>query len=143
LGSGYAAAADEAVAASGDGGDIAPPVLAVAQRFAQDRDLHAQTLLGDRDGGPDPRDERFPADQPAGLLDQRKEEIAGAAAEPHRRFILEQELSRGEQTKRTEREQARPRRLACHPPSFSRPTRQTLSSTVPSRGWRSRPALGR
>ena len=110
--------ADEGIAASRDVGDIAPPLLSVAQRFSQRGDMHTQGPFLDDDIGPYSCAESLPGDHLTSLLDERDEQIPCPAAEPHRQLAFEQELLRRKQAERTERELARTRKVACHPASF-------------------------
>jgi hypothetical protein len=63
--------ADKGIAASCDIGDITPPLLAIAQRFPQRGDMHAQGPFLDGDIGPQPRAESLFGDYLTSLLEER------------------------------------------------------------------------
>ena len=80
--------------------------------------MHAQGPFLDDDIGPQARAEGLFGDHLTSLLDECHKQVPRSAAEPHRRFALEQELLRREQAKRTERELARSRRVGLYLASF-------------------------
>ena len=89
---------DEIVAPADNGDDVTIAALTVAERSAQGTDLNLQVGLFDDGLRPDASYQFFLADHLAGALDQKDENVEGAAAEPHRPVALKQKpLLRKEQ----------------------------------------------
>ena len=97
---------DKAIAAPGNRRQVAIAAAAVAQRPPQPGDLDLEIAVLDEGVRPDPRHELALADQLAGALDQRDQDLQGAAAQTHRPAGLQQQPSRREQMKRAERDRA-------------------------------------
>jgi hypothetical protein len=81
--------ADKGIAASSDVSDIAPPLLAIAQRFPQRGDMHAQGPFLDDDIGPQPCAEGLFGDHLTSLLDERNKQVPCPAAESHWRLAFD------------------------------------------------------
>ena len=94
---------DEAIAASGDGGDISTAEPAFAERPSEGRDLDLEIALLDNGVGPDAGCQFVLADQLAWALDQCAQDFQGTTAEPNGRLTLQQQLSCGQKAERTER----------------------------------------
>jgi hypothetical protein len=75
---------DEAVSTSRHVGHKAQVWMAVAEHLAQPCDMHAEVRLLDGDVGPDAGGQFLLADHLPGALDQRDQDVEGAAAQPHR-----------------------------------------------------------
>src|SRR5258708_13540898 len=82
---------DEPIAPTGHGRDVAVALLAVAQRASQGGDLHLEIAFLDEDVGPDPGHQLALADQVAGPLDQRHQNVERPAAETKRPVPLQEE----------------------------------------------------
>ncbi len=67
--------------------DVACAIHAVAQRLAHRDHVEAQAALVDDDVAPHPLDQLLLADDAAGVVNQRDEEVERAPAEPHRRAV--------------------------------------------------------
>ena len=81
---------DEIIAPSYHGDDVTIAALAVAEGPAQGADLNLQVRLFDECLRPGASDQFVLADHLTGALDQKGENVEGAAAEPHRPVALEQ-----------------------------------------------------
>lgn len=75
---------DQPVAAPAHIGDVLRRIRRIAEHLAKRRDVNPKVGLLDEGFGPNPRDQRFLADQLATLFDQCDEERQGAAADTHR-----------------------------------------------------------
>jgi len=69
---------DETVTATRQGRDVARAALAIAQRFAQARDMKAQAAFFDNDVRPDLRQQILLADDLVGLGQQRNQNVEAA-----------------------------------------------------------------
>src|SRR5882724_11774404 len=78
--------------------------LAVAEGAAQSADLNLQIRFFDEGLRPGSGDELLLADHLAGALDQRGQDVEGAAAEPHRLVAFEQEALRCVKSERAKRD---------------------------------------
>src|SRR6185295_13954731 len=95
---------DEIVAPTDNGGDVTMAALTVAERSAQGTDLDLQVGLFDEGLRPDARDQFVLADHLAGALDQKGQNVEGAAAEPHRPIALKQKPLVGKEQERAKRD---------------------------------------
>jgi len=91
---------DEIIALSRNGDDVAMAVLAVAEGAPQRADLNLQIRFLDECLRPGSGYQFLFADHFARALDQSREDIKGAAAEPHRLVALEQKPPLGKEPKR-------------------------------------------
>ena len=95
---------DKGVTAAGIVGYVAPACAAIAERFAQRRDVHPQCPFFDDGIGPGAGDELVSGDGLAGAFDQRDQDVERAAAEPQRLPVIEQRALRRDQPERSEDE---------------------------------------
>jgi len=85
-------------------GDVAPAGPAIAERFAQRRNMDPEGGLFDDRVGPSPRDQLFFGDRLAGALEERSQNIERTAADAHRFPLLGQHAPGGDQPERSEGE---------------------------------------
>src|SRR6266446_6689778 len=95
---------DEIVTPSRNCDDVAVPALAVAEGTAQSAHLNLEIRFFDVRFRPGPRDQFLFADHLAGALDQSRQNVKGAAAEPHRLVALEQKPLRCKEPVRAKRD---------------------------------------
>ena len=93
----------EAVAAPGQGGDVARAILAVAQRLAQARHVKAQAAFFDRDIGPDLGQQIPLADGLVGTRCERDQDVESARAKVDGRAAFGEEPFARDQAERPER----------------------------------------
>src|SRR6516162_9139302 len=93
----------ETIAASRNGGDVSAAGLAFAQRATQCADIDLEIALFDNGVGPNAGYELVPADQLSRSLDQRSQDLQGAAAETNERFAFQQQMSRWMEAERAKR----------------------------------------
>ena len=91
---------DKAVAAPRDIGDVTPPVLSVAERTTQRRNVNSEACFFDEGIWPDASEELLLAQQLTRLLHERDQNVASAATEANGVVVLEELLSADKQTKR-------------------------------------------
>jgi hypothetical protein len=94
---------DETIAPSRDGDDVAPTVLAVAEGAAQSTHLDLQIGFLNEGSRPGAGDQLFLANHFAGAFDQGRQDLEGAAAQPHRLIPLEQQSLRCQEPERPKR----------------------------------------
>ncbi len=94
----------EAVAPAGHGADVPATKLAIMQCPPQCRDVRLEIVLLDDDAGPDPRDQLPLAHELARALNQRDQDIEGAAAETERLILFEEEALARAQSEGTKRD---------------------------------------
>jgi hypothetical protein len=94
---------DEAITAPSQRRDVARPILAVAQRLAQARDMKAQAAFFDDDVGPDLRQQLLLADDLVGLGQQRNQNVEAARAQFDGGTILGDASFAGDQAERAKR----------------------------------------
>src|SRR5258708_21516739 len=87
-----------------NGDDVTIAALAVAECSAQGTDLDLQVGLLDEGLRPDARDQFVLADHVAGALDQKDENVEGAAAEPHLSVALKQKPLLGKEQELAKRD---------------------------------------
>src|SRR4029077_17962785 len=104
---------DEFVAATGNRDDVAVAALAVAQGTAQRRDLDLEVAFLDEDLRPDPGDQLFLRNHPAGVVGKNGENVQGAATEAHRLTAFEQQPLAWQQAERAQRNRAFSRPAGC------------------------------
>jgi hypothetical protein len=111
---------NEAVAAPGNVGDIAPAGLAIAESTAQRCDVNPKTGFLDEGVRPDPGEQLLFAQQLARPFDEGHEDIARAASEMDGRFAFKKLASPHKQTEGPESDDivCRFRELLRHLESF-------------------------
>ena len=85
-------------------GDVARAVTAMAERFAQRRNMDPESGLFDDRVGPSPGNQLFFGDRLAGALDQRNQNIERTASETQRFPVLEERALSRDQPERSEGE---------------------------------------
>jgi hypothetical protein len=95
---------DEGVTSPGIIGDVAPAGTAIAERFAQRRNMNPKGGLFDDRVGPNPRDQLFFRDCIAGALDEGDQNVERAAPEAQGLPVLEHPALRGDEPERSEGE---------------------------------------
>jgi len=91
-------------ASAGEVGDVALAGTAIAERFAQRRNMDPEGGLFDDRARPRPGDRLLFRDRLAGALGERRQNVKRASAEAHRFPVLRQHALRGDQPERSEGE---------------------------------------
>ena len=93
----------ETIAASRNGGDVSSAGPTFAQRSSKRRDIDLEIALFDNGVGPNARRQLVLGDQLSRSLDQRSQDLEGAATETNERFTFQQQVSRWMEAERAKR----------------------------------------